>query len=146
MTTLRIAALASLLALLFLLWQQHRQIGLQADVIALQKSVQQQLEAGLQTLADSSSKNQDRMRNLLAAQQQVQQDLATRNAQFRRLQADVEEVRDWARQPLPADVVRLLEQPAQTGARHPGAGLPAGDPVHAHGGQPADQRGPAAAD
>lgn len=140
MTTLRIAALASLLALLALLWQQHRQIGLQNQVITLQEDARRQLQDGLQTLASTNQQNQRRMQDMLAAQQQVQSTLAARNAEFRRLQSDVEEVRAWAGQPLPADVVRLLRQPARTGAADPAAGLPHGHPLHAHPGQPADQR------
>lgn len=127
---IRIIVALSLVGVLAVLWGQHRQLGLQRDLISAQAEIAGQLRDGIKTLQDASNRNRDQMTVLLRAQQRVQTNLAARTAEIRRLQTDVTEIRVWADQPLPAGVQRLLQQPAATGASDYGAPVPAGDPLH----------------
>lgn len=130
MNAIRIIVAVALAGVLAVLWGQHRQLGLQRDLIAAQAEIAGQLRDGIETLQDASDRNRDQMTALLQAQQRVQTNLAARVAEIRRLQTDVQEIRVWADQPLPAGIQRLLQHPAATGAGDYGAPVPAGDPLH----------------
>ena len=140
MTTVRIIIGLAVAVMVAVLWGQYRQISLQHDLIAMQSDITDQLHRGIQDLQDAAAQTRDQMSDLLQAQQRVQSNLAARNNEIRRLQTDVQEIRDWADQPLPADIQRLLRQPAVTGAAGYGAAMSAGDPVHDGGGGPDKKR------
>ena len=70
-----------------------------ADTLASQLKAERAAQATLQTRTDE-------LRTLLAARQR----------DIEELQRENEELRDWARQPLPAAARRLRERPALTGA------------------------------
>ncbi len=140
MNTVRIVAALVLAGVLAVLWGQHRQIGLQNDLIAAQAQVAAQLSTGIQALQDASTQTRAQMADLLQAQQRVQATLSTRSAEIRRLQTDVQEIREWADQPLPAGIQRVLQQPATTGAAGYGATVPASDPLHDVSSGPENQR------
>lgn len=66
--------------------------------------------------------------------------LAAAQQDNRRLLHENTALRAWADTPLPDDVVRLHAGPALTGARDYLEHVPAGEPVHAAGDEPTDQR------
>ena len=140
MNYLRLAFGLAVAGILVVLWGQYRQIGLQKQLIAAQAQATNDLRAGLKAIQDNGEKNRTQMAELLHAQQRVQTNLTARNSEIRRLQNDVQEVRDWARQSLPADIQRVLNQPAATGASGYGESVPAGDPVHAVASGPENKR------
>lgn len=57
-----------------------------------------------------------------------------------RLQNDVEEIRDWAGQPLPDAVVRMRNRATVTGSSAYDPGLSGSEAVPVEGGQPQDER------
>lgn len=135
--------LIPVIAALFLgstLWLQQRQISHQKELLQAQKQATAQSQAALQSLGDMGKRVHQQTQELLQAQQRVQSSLATRQTEIRRLQTDVQKIRDWADQPLPDDIQRLLQHPATTGAAGYGTAMPTSNPVLDVRLQPQDKR------
>ena len=74
------------------------------------------LKTHLDAITNLNKKNNWKTVELLAAQQAVQLSLSSQRAETRRLQSEVQEIKEWANNALPADIVRLRQRPAITGA------------------------------
>ncbi|RQX99758.1 Rz-like lysis system protein LysB [Burkholderia stagnalis] len=90
-------------------------------------------------LTDAREKDQQRAQ-LDRTRSTVDATLAAYQSQLRRLIDENEAVRAWAAARLPDDVVRLHSSPALTGADDYAQRVRDGDPVHAAGSPPADER------
>jgi len=121
-------------------WAMWRTIDAQGQTLQDQKRSIDQLVRAVHQVADLNRQQANEMESLLKAQQHVSRTLSNRTLEIRRLQDDVEEIRQWAGQPLPADVVRLRARPAVTGAHGYRESMPTGGAVRAERGGSDDQR------
>lgn len=123
-------------------WGQYRQIGLQRELISRQDEAIQSTLESLNAVKGLAETSRDQMADLLTAQGQVQSSLSARQQEIRRLQSDVKEIRAWAEQPLPADIVRMRQRPAARGAGDYGKPMPPSGSVRDAGSGTQDQRRP----
>nr|WP_165972538.1 hypothetical protein [Paracandidimonas soli] len=135
-----VAILGMLLAIFS--WGQYRQIGLQKELIKKQESAIKTAIDKLNQVQLIVEKNDVLMSAMLGVQVEVNSRLSTRQQEIRRLQNDVAEIRQWADQQLPDDIVRMRQRPAATGARAYGQSVPAGSALRAAGGEPPHERRP----
>ena len=114
------------------LWQRGNAATERADRIAQQRDTAQQENQRRQVVIDALWDNARRLesqRRALAEQQtELARTASNRLEQIQELQRDNDEIREWAGTRLPADVIRLRQRPAVTGAdpyrqsvRDPGA-------------------------
>lgn len=141
MNYLRIGVMVLLAVMAAIGWGQYRQIGLQRDLITRQDQAIESTLKSLDAVKGLAEASRDQMADLLTAQGKVQSSLSARQREIRRLQNDVEEIRTWAEQPLPADIVRMRHRPAARGAGDYGQPVPAGGAVRDAGGKSAHERG-----
>lgn len=139
-TWLRVGLGVLVVAVATLSWGQHRQIKLQRTLIENQADAIRAANESLAKLADQAETNREQMGELLLSQSHVQSSLSARQQEIRRLQSDIKEIRDWADQPLPGDIVRLRQRPAARGASGYGQSVPAGGSVRAAGSEPEKKR------
>jgi len=141
MNYLRVGFGVVVLVLAVFAWGQHRQLGLQGQLLQNQQSAIDAVVDNLNTVVGLSEQSRDQMADLLSAQSNVSSVLSARQQEIRRLQNDVAEIRTWADQPLPADIVRMRQRPAARGAGDYGKSMPAGGSVRPAGGSAQDERG-----
>ena len=103
MNYLRIAGGVLIILLVAVGWGQYRQIGLQRELIEKQEVAIDTAIQNTEKVLGIVEKNDVLMTDLLMAQGQVNSSLIARQQEIRRLQNDIEEVREWANQSLPAN-------------------------------------------
>lgn len=141
MNYLRIGAAVLALSAVVFAWGQYRQIGLQEELIKNQAEVIETAIQNMEVVKNMVEESRYQMSELLMAQGQVQSSLSARQQELRRLQNDVQEIRIWADQSLPADIVRLRQRSTARGAADYGQSVPASGAVRDAGGKPANERG-----
>lgn len=77
---------------------------------------QERLEDQLDSVAYLYEQNRRQTLDLLKAQQAVRKSLTEQQQETRRLQSEVQEIKEWADTALPTDIVGLRQRPAITGA------------------------------
>lgn len=88
-------------------------LNLQKQHLAESISQKDRAITALRDAAEQVSREQDRLHSELSQLEQ----LANQHQQYiRDLQDENQELRDWAKQPLPQPIVRLRQRPAITGA------------------------------
>ncbi|MNO85646.1 hypothetical protein D3C76_770220 [compost metagenome] len=93
-------------------------------------------------LKSTLERERDGQAQLLKIQGELRQGLATRQRTIEALKHENDQLRDWARQLLPAAARRLRERPALTGADAYRQWLSGGGPVRPAGDGADSQRGP----
>tara|TARA_R110000851_G_scaffold333531_1_gene514905 strand:+ start:80091 stop:80513 length:423 start_codon:yes stop_codon:yes gene_type:complete len=137
---LRIAGGVLIILLVAVGWGQYHQIGLQRELIEKQEVAIDTAIQNTEKVLGIVEKNDVLMTDLLMAQGQVNSSLIARQQEIRRLQNDIEEVREWAKQSLPADIIRLRQRPATTGASGYGQSVSPGSAVRASAGESKNER------
>ncbi len=107
--------------------------GLEGQLTTAQADARRNLATATE-LKSTLERERDGQAQLLKIQGELRQGLATRQRTIEALKHENDQLRDWARQPLPAAARRLRERPALTGAdayrqwlSGSGAVRPAGD-------------------
>lgn len=77
--------------------------------------IQERLEDQLDSVVYIYEQNRQQTLDLLNAQQAIRKSLTGQQQETRRLQSEVQEIKEWAGGLLPADIVRLRQRPALTG-------------------------------
>lgn len=127
-------------ALLLSIWSMWRTIATQKDMINAQSGAITQLIENVDSVVELNRGQVEGIEMLLAANSQVQLSLNERQQEIRRLQSDVQEIRIWADQSLPADIVRLRERPAARGAANYAKPVPTGSALRDAGGESTNER------
>lgn len=78
--------------------------------------IQERLEDQLDSVVYIYEQNRQQTLDLLNAQQAIRKSLTGQQQETRRLQSEVQEIKEWADGLLPTDIVRLRQRPALTGA------------------------------
>ena len=99
-----------------LLWYQNQQLMTAQQHIGAMKTTLDTLSASMTSITNTALKNQKDQAQLLKQLQQVAQSNNQFNQQLQGLKNDVQEVKLWAATLLPADVSRLQQRPAISGA------------------------------
>ena len=81
----------------------------------LQK-MKEDIEGKFKVFTGIYEKNQQQTKELMNAQQSISSHLITQQRETQRLQNEVQEIKEWADNVLPADIARLRQRPAFTGA------------------------------
>lgn len=128
--------------LAFIAWTQHGTIAAQDTAITTLKDHAATVAAQLRKMNEAQDKADSNSRLLQMAQDNFRATLTQREIDIRRLQNDVQGIRDWADQPLPGAVIRMRQRPAITGSASYAEFLSDHQPLHAVGERPAAKRGP----
>lgn len=119
----RYAPYIAIAALALFAWFQHTRI--QTLDVALDSTTEKladarqdiaQAKLDLSTAVETAHKNALSLSKMQAAQNSFRADLSQREAAIGNMQRDIEEIRNWADQPLPADIAGLRKRPAITGS------------------------------
>lgn len=138
MVSSRILASIFVAGLMFVMWQQYKQLGLQQTVIEMQQSNTQKLEDHLKDLVEQQTESANQVTELMFSQQNIQQNLSARNADIRRMQNDIKEIRDWANVPLPDAIIRMRSRPTITGTKAYGEAVSTSGAMRSDSGQSAE--------
>lgn len=136
----RLALYAAIAALLAAVWFLADRNAMKDALLDAQVQINQGLIDGLENLHDLHERHADQLGALMDEQRRVAATHASQFATLTRLQNDVEEIRAWADQPLPADIVRLRHRSALSGAAAYGADLPEGGALPFDRSEPEDER------
>lgn len=134
---LRLLPYGAVLAVIVLIWSLWQTIDAQNQALAAHQGEVKRLVQNVDLVIDQNRKNAEGLEDLLLSQQKVSRTLSSRTLEIRRLQSDVEEIRQWADQPLPDHIVRLRTRRAITGAAGYSAAVPAGGAVRSQPDEPA---------
>lgn len=94
------------------------------------------LKTHLEAFTELNKKNNRQTIELLAAQQAVKHSLSAQQRETQRLQNEVQEIKEWADNALPADIIRLRQRSAFTGASAYSERLPSSDTMRVEPQQP----------
>lgn len=92
--------------------------------------INESYESVLSEMVQSQVKAREQTVRLLSTQEGIRVELAHRENEMRRLQTDVQEIKDWADTALPLDIKWLRQRPALTGASAYSKWLPTSDSMH----------------
>lgn len=141
MIALRAAApYLGMAAAAFVAWLLWGKIEDKNALLASQREAVEDLRRGVEDLLELHQETALQMKSLMLEQKRVATHFASQQTEIRRLQSDVEEVRDWAGQPLPDDIVRLRFRGTITGSSGYGADVRTGDSLRADGSSAEDER------
>ncbi|GHC17624.1 hypothetical protein GCM10010082_06090 [Kushneria pakistanensis] len=119
------------------LWQRGNAANARADQAEQQRDTAQQENQRRQVVIDALWENAQRLesqRRALAEQQtELARTASDRLEQIQELQRDNDEIREWAGTRLPADVIRLRQRSAVTGAAAYRQSVRDPDALHATG-------------
>lgn len=122
----RIAPYAVIAVLLGALWFLADRNTTKDALLDAQVQINQGLIDNLEVLHDLHERHAEQIGALMDEQRRVAATHASQFSKLTRLQNDVEEIRAWADQPLPDDIVRLRQRGRGTGAAAYGSVLPEG--------------------
>lgn len=109
----------------------HYRSALYEERVGVLLEIQKRLENQLDLVFYINEQNRQQTLDLLNAQQAVRKSLTAQQEQTRRLQNEVQEIKEWADSALPADIARLRQRPALKGASAYSERLPSSDTVRA---------------
>lgn len=98
--------------------------------------IQERLEDHLDLVAYIYEQNRQQTLDLLNAQQAIRKSLTGQQQETQRLQNEVQEIKEWADNALPADIIRLRQRSAFTGASAYSERLPSSDTMRVEPQQP----------
>ncbi|NLC36069.1 MAG: hypothetical protein GX772_06435 [Alcaligenaceae bacterium] len=136
----RLAPYAVIVALLGAVWFLSDRNTTKDALLAAQAQINQGLVNSLEDLHELHEQHAEQLSTLMNEQRRVAATHANQFAKLTRLQNDVEEIRAWADQPLPGDIVRLRHRGAVTGAAAYGSDLSEGGALPFDRGEPEDER------
>lgn len=132
--------LAIIVLLGYSAWQSYQRASLQGEIAREQKEQLQGLELLLSSLQDHQAVINRQAGAILSQQAALRGTLAQRQAEFRKLEQHVQEIRDWSLGQLPGSVQRLRERPAVTGAQAYHDAVRSGRALHTDREPATDQR------
>ena len=112
-----ILQLAIIVLLGYAAWQSYQRASLQTEIAQEQKKQLLGLEELLNSIQTHQATINSQSGAILSQQAALRGTLAQRQAEFRKLEQHVQEIREWALGQLPDTVQRLRERPAVTGAQ-----------------------------
>lgn len=112
-----ILQLAIIVLLGYSAWQSYQRANLQTEIAQEQKKQLLGLEELLNSIQTHQVTINSQSGAILSQQAALRGTLAQRQAEFRKLEQHVQEIRDWSLGQLPDTVQRLRERPAVTGAQ-----------------------------
>lgn len=132
--------LAIIALLVYAAWQAHQRASLQDKIVQDQTKQLQELEKLLGSIQEHQDTINRQAGDILTQQTALRGTLAQRQADFRKLEQNVQEIRVWSMGVLPDSIQRLRERPAVTGAQAYHDAMRAGRAVHADREPANDQR------
>lgn len=121
-------------------WQSYQRASLQSAIAQEQKKQLQGMEQLLTSIQGQQAAINSQSGAILSQQAALRGTLAQRQAEFRKLEQHVQEIRDWSLGELPDTVQRLRERPAVTGAQAYHDSVRSSGPLHTDREQATDER------
>lgn len=121
--------------------EKAKTMGLEGQLTTAQADARRNLASATE-LKSTLERERDGQAQLLKIQGELRQGLAIRQRTIEALKHENDQLRDWARQPLPDAARRLRERPALTGADAYRQWLSGGDPMRPTGDSAEGQRAP----
>lgn len=135
--TIAIAVLSLVVLVTWALWERSEAADARADLAEQKLDESRQREQQAQLIIDALWNNAKRLesqrRALAEHKNALERTASDRLATIREMQRDNQALREWADTRLPADVIRLRERPAVTGADAYHQSLRDAQPLHAPG-------------
>lgn len=125
-----ILQLAIIVLLGYSAWQSYQRASLQSAIAQEQKKQLQGMEQLLTSIQGHQAAINSQSGAILSQQAALRGTLAQRQAEFRKLEQHVQEIRDWSLGELPDTVQRLRERPAVTGAQAYHDAVRSSGPLH----------------
>lgn len=122
--------LAIIVLLGYSAWQSYQRASLQSAIAQEQKKQLQGMEQLLTSIQGHQAAVNSQSGAILSQQAALRGTLAQRQAEFRKLEQHVQEIRDWSLGELPDTVQRLRERPAVTGAQAYHDAVRSSGPLH----------------
>lgn len=141
MIWLRVAPYVAIAVLAVASWFLSGSVKAKEELLAKQLEINDGLIQNIESLRELHEQHALQISALMDEQRRVAAVHSRQFAKLTRLQNDVQEIRDWAGQPLPDAIVRLRNRATTTGSHTYGAVVPEADSVPADGGEPEDKRG-----